>query len=148
MEVVQWNLIFQRILLFWLVETDFQQVTNLVLLLRAFSCWWTPFLKFMKTNFLPFFQFLTVEAVFLASGKGFFIECFILASGNGFSVSCTLLVRANFVLIETIIKTAVKRFFIEQPLPYYWKPFCTQPFCFKKFLRVKAAFLRSGNVSF
>ena len=74
---VHWNRIFQRILHsgsgngFWLI-------TNLLLLFRAFFCWWTPSLKlnvgqFLKknniparwTHFLEFLQiFLRVEAAF------------------------------------------------------------------------------------
>ena len=44
-----------------------------------------------KPIFFHFFLFLTVEAVFPASGNGFFVECFIPASGNGLSGLCSFI---------------------------------------------------------
>ena len=49
------------------------------------------------------FQFLTVEAVFPASGNGFSIECCSFQRVKTDSYSSVLLFRANFVLVETIV---------------------------------------------
>ena len=59
-----------------------------MLLIRAFFCWWTVYLKLGVNQFFRSFHFVTVEAVFLASGNRFFIDYFIRASGNGFYGWC------------------------------------------------------------
>ena len=55
------------------------------------------------------FLFLRVEAVFPASGNGYFIEWFM---ETDFLLSL-LLLRPHVMLMETIIEIKVKPFFIE-----------------------------------
>ena len=97
--------------LFWLVENDFGKLQGFVLLIRAFFYWWTLYLKLGVNQFFRFFQFVTVEAVFLASGKRFFYR--LLHYGEWKRISCLVffLFRANFVLVENIIRIKLKPFF-------------------------------------
>ena len=70
-----------------LVYTDFGLILNRVILFRAFfSASEKKLLKLVQTNFLQFFQFLTVEAVFPAGEHRFSIERFIPVSRNRFLV--------------------------------------------------------------
>ena len=85
-------------------------LSNLLVLFRAFFCWWTAFLNLGVNQNFSIFRFLAVEAVFPSSGNGFSIECFIPASGNGFYVQCSF-IRADFLAVETIIHIKVMPFF-------------------------------------
>ena len=67
----------------------------------------------MQTSFFDFFQFLTVEVVFPASVNRFYIECYSFRRAGTDFLSSVLLFRANFVLVETIIKIKVRPFLIE-----------------------------------
>ena len=69
-------------------KNDFGKLEDFVLLIRAFFCWWTVYLKLGVNQFFRSFHFVTVEAVFLASGNRFLIDYFITASGNGFYGQC------------------------------------------------------------
>ena len=72
---------------FWLMETDFQLTTDLVLLFGAFSLLVDIIFEIRHNQFPSTFSAPDIlEAVFPASRNGFFIECFIPASENGFSV--------------------------------------------------------------
>ena len=64
----------------------------------------------VQTSFLQFFQFLTVEAVFPASGNEFSIEFSSFPRVETDFFSSVLLFRANFVLVKTIIQIKVKPF--------------------------------------
>ena len=67
---------------------------------------------FLFTVF-QFFQFITGEAAFPASGNRFSIECYLLLRVETDFLSKVLLFEANFVLVETIIQIKVKSFLIE-----------------------------------
>ena len=67
----------------------------------------------MYASFLRFSQFLTVEAVFLASINRLYIECYLFRRVETDFFFSVLLFRANFVLVETIIQIRVKPLLIE-----------------------------------
>ena len=85
---------------FWVVEMDHRLITNLVLLLlsRAFFCWWTPFLKLGVNQFSSIFSVLNSGSSFSAGGNRFFIKYFIPGSGNGFFAKCSF-IQSKFCAI-------------------------------------------------
>ena len=94
-----------------LVYTDFGLISNMVapcfkpcafIQSFFFSCW-KALLKLDVNQFFSIFQFLTVEAVFPASGIGFSIECYSFRRVGKDFLSIVLLFKANFVLVQTII---------------------------------------------
>ena len=99
--------------LFQLVEKDFGKFQDFVLLIRAFFCWWTLYLKLGVHQFFRFFQFETVAAVFLTSRNRFVYQ--LLHYGEWKQISCLVffLFRANFALVENITRIKVKPFFKE-----------------------------------
>ena len=86
-----------------LLYTDFGLISNRVLLFRRFfSATGKHYWNYVLTNFLPFFHFLTVEAVFLPSGN-VFINSFITTSVYRFCVNlkpCAFLQIFFFLLFE------------------------------------------------
>ena len=68
-------------------------------------------------NFLQFFQFLTVETVYQASGNIFYIKCYSFRLVEVDFLSSILSFRANSVLVESILYITVKPFVIEYVSP-------------------------------
>ena len=84
---------------FWLVETDFRLITNIALLFGTFFCWWIQCLKLSENQFsLIFFYSLTAEAVFPASGDGFFYQ--ILHSGEWKWIICLVFFYSEQMLSQ------------------------------------------------
>ena len=74
------------------------------LIQMVFFCCFKAILKLGLTIFHRFFQFLTVEAVFLASGNGVFIKSFITTSLFRFwvnSKACTF-IQMFFLMLQSI----------------------------------------------
>ena len=99
--------IFQRILCFGKWKNDFSKIQDFVLLIRAFFCWWSLYLKLGVNQFFRFFQFVTVEAVFLASGNRFFYRLLHYGEWKRILWLMLFLFRTNFVLV---IRIKVKPF--------------------------------------
>ena len=93
--------------LFWLVEKDFGKLQGFVLLIRAFFCWWTLYLKLGVNQFFRFFQLVTVEAVFLASENRFFYRLLHYDEWKWILWLVLFLFRTNFALV---IRIKVKPF--------------------------------------
>ena len=95
---------------FWLIR-------NLLLLFRAFFCWWTPFLKlnvgqFLKKNIISarWNHFLGYFQIFLC------IKSFVTISVYGFWVNfkqCAFIRSFFFVLLESITETRWKPVFFD-----------------------------------
>ena len=92
--------------------------------IRSFSLLWMQCFKLGVNAFSSIFLCLTAEAVFPASGNGYFIEWFMETD----FLLRLLLLRPHVMLMETIIQIKVRPFFIEQPLSYYLKPSFTRSF--------------------
>ena len=95
------KLYFSTNLSFWLVETNFLYITNLVVSFRAFFCWWTPFLKLGVNQFSSFFSITNSGINF--SGKWKLIFYRMLHSGDWKHIFCLVF------------------FYLEQIL-WWWKP--------------------------
>ena len=78
-----------------------------MLLIRAFFCWWRLYLKYRVNQFFRFFQFVTVEAVFLVTGNRFFDQLLHYGEWKRILWLVFFLFRANFVLV---IRIKVKLF--------------------------------------
>ena len=134
---------------FWLV-------TNLLLIFRAFFCWWTPFMKLNCS--LKLFSWIFADLT--ASGSSFFrlVETDFLLNDihsdewKRIFFPGVFLFRAHFVLVETIIQIKVNQFLVEQPFSYYWKPFSTRflyiYYCWwnQFFGRVKTYFFNKSSI--
>ena len=86
---------------FWVVEMDHRLITNLVLLSRAFFCWWTPFLKLGVNQFSSIFSFLNSGSSFSGWWKQIFYK--ILHSWEWKRIFCQV-------------------FFYSEQILCYWKP--------------------------
>ena len=93
---------------FWVVEMNHRLITNLVLLSRAFFCWWTPFLKLGVYQFSSIFSVLNSGSSFSGWWKQIFYKILRSWERKRIFLPSVLLFKANFVLLETIIKIKVK----------------------------------------
>ena len=79
----------------------------------VFFCCWKGLMKLDVNNFLRFFQFLTLEAVFLASGKGVFLKSFIVTSVYKFWVNSkpsAFIQTIFFCCWKALLKLGVNQF--------------------------------------
>ena len=96
--LVQWKRIFETNPSFWLMETDFRLIVNLVLLFKAIFCQWTTFFKLGINQFSLIFSVLNNENSFSGQWKRNFQ--LILHSGEWKRIFCLVFCDSKQILCQ------------------------------------------------